>query len=190
MDVGWEDVTWRKTSKRTKREMLNQQGLRSKMQAPVHLLFLLLASSAGATEPTAAPCKTCGNEHDLEAPKLQVSHYVGVAVETEWLTPHSNWQTGFPIVSLAQCWEGTQLNVNKFSWTWELPLVRVGQTRQKSLLRLWPSLWDDSFCLLADILFLSYLKQIMKVSFETLNTSYGCDDRSLKQRVFFFLFSK
>jgi hypothetical protein len=90
----------------------------------------------------------------------------------------------FPRVSLAQWWEGTQLNVNKFSWTWELPLNRVGQTRQKSLLRLWLNLWDDPFWFLADIRFLSYLREIMKVSFETLNTSYGCDDRFLQQRFF------
>lgn len=55
-------------SKRTKRGLLTQQGLSRVMQAPMHLLFLLSPSSAGATEQTVAPCKTNGNERDSEAP--------------------------------------------------------------------------------------------------------------------------
>lgn len=140
------------------------------MQAKMRLL---LTPTVGATSQPAAPSKTHGNESDLEAPKLKVSHYVCVAMGAEWRIPHPNRQAYFPKVSLAWRWEGTQLNSKKFSWTWELSLIRAGQTRQKSLLRLCPSLWDYAFWLLADIWFHSYLREIMKLSFETLNTSMG-----------------
>lgn len=48
------------------------------MQAKMHLL---LTPTVGATAQPAAPSKTHGYENDLEAPKLKVSHYVGVAME-------------------------------------------------------------------------------------------------------------
>lgn len=45
------------TSKRTKRGTLTQQGLSRFMQAPMHLLFLLSPSSAGATERLQRPAR-------------------------------------------------------------------------------------------------------------------------------------
>lgn len=44
-------------------------------------MHLLLTPTVGATAQPAAPSKTHGYENDLEAPKLKVSHYVGVAME-------------------------------------------------------------------------------------------------------------
>lgn len=49
------------------------------MQAEMHLL---LTPIVGATAQPAAP-KAHGNGSDLEAPKLEVSHYVGVAMGAE-----------------------------------------------------------------------------------------------------------
>lgn len=56
------------------------RGLRSTVQVKMHLL---LTPTVGATAQPAAPGKTHGNESDLRAPKLKVSHYVGVAMEAE-----------------------------------------------------------------------------------------------------------
>lgn len=66
-------------SKRTKREMLTQQGLSRMMQAQMHLLFLFCRGN----RTDCSTLKTCGNERDSEAPKLKVSHNVGVAMEAE-----------------------------------------------------------------------------------------------------------
>lgn len=69
-------------SKRTKRETLTQQGSSRMMQAHRHLLFLLLLFCRG-NRTDCSTLKTCGNERDSEAPKLKVSHNVGVAMEAE-----------------------------------------------------------------------------------------------------------
>lgn len=42
-----------------------------------------LTPTVGATAQPAAPSRTHGNESDLGAPKLKVSHDVGVAMEAE-----------------------------------------------------------------------------------------------------------
>lgn len=46
-------------------------------------MHLLLTPTVGATAQPAEPIKTHGNESDLGAPRLKVSHYVGVAMEAE-----------------------------------------------------------------------------------------------------------